>query len=65
MLLIFVLQKEVAVALLCPDKLDATLCTFPDAFKPMLLNIDDDQTVYNDVFYASRPGMQTSHQPPD
>lgn len=65
MLFILVVQNEVAVALLCPDKVDPTLCTFPDGFKPMLLNTDDDQTVYNNVFYASRPGLLTLHQPPD
>lgn len=66
MLFIFVVQNKGAVAMLCPDQVDHTLCTFPDGFKLlMLLNTDNDQTVYNDVFYASRPGLQTFHQPPD
>lgn len=31
----------------------------------MMLHADYDQTVYNDVFYASRPGLQTFYQPPE
>lgn len=65
MLFVFVVENEGAVAVLCPDKVDPTLCTFPDGFKPMLFNTDNDQTVYNDVFYASRPGLQTFYQPPE
>lgn len=64
-----VLRVECAVYICCVERgcfaLISFLFTFPDGFKPMLLNIDNDQTVYNDVFYTSRPGLQTFYQPPD
>lgn len=65
MLFVFVVENKPAVTVLCPNKVDPTLCTFPDGFKPMMLYADYDQTLYNDVFYASRPGLQTFYQPPE